>query len=82
LVAASSDARASGRKKVGCRTLGLFKGAVFLGVALFGAVRGWSESIDDTNLVAGPKTRTLEKPKGAAPATHNQIPFQIFHPIC
>jgi hypothetical protein len=27
------------------------------------------------------KTRTLENRKGAAPATHNLIPFQIFHPI-
>jgi hypothetical protein len=54
-------------------------GAVFFPrVTLFGALRDGSESIDETNRVAGPKTRTLENRKGAAPATHNQIPLHYF----
>ena len=71
-VAASSDALPSVERKFGC--------GFFPRVTLFGALRDGSESIDETNRVAGPKTRTLENRKGAAPATHNQIPFQLFYP--
>src|SRR6267378_3872849 len=54
---------------------------VFPRATLFGALRDGLESIDETNRVAGLKTRTLENRKGAAPTTHNQIPFQLFYPI-
>jgi len=72
-VAASSDALPSVERKFGC--------GFFPRVTLFGALRDGSESIDETNLVAGAKTRTLENRKGAAPATHNQIPLHFFYPI-
>ena len=38
--------------------------------------------MDEANRAAGPKTRTLELPKGAAPATRNHIPFHLGVPNC
>jgi hypothetical protein len=72
-VAASSDALPSERRKFGC--------GFFPRVTLFSALWAYSESIDETNRVAGAKTRTLENRKGAAPATHKQILFQYVYPI-